>query len=175
MTDSATRPHCVFAHGSESGPWGTKIQRLAEVAGGYDFAVSSPDQQHLADATDRVVDLKRSAPSGSPLILVGSSMGGYVTAMASQALRPDGLFLMAPALYIDGFPGDPADCPRATTVVHGWQDDIVPVQSSIDFARARNARLHLVDDGHRLADSLDFLTDQFETLVQRCLGPSSSS
>ncbi|NNC22829.1 alpha/beta hydrolase [Salinisphaera sp. USBA-960] len=162
-------PHCVFAHGSESAPWGTKIQRLAEVAAPYDFEIASPDQQHLREATDRVADLKQNAPTGSPLVLVGSSMGGYVTAMACETLQPDALFLMAPAFYIDGFPGDPASCPEQTVVVHGWRDDVVPVASSIEFARARNARLHVLDDDHRLSESLDFLAQAFDAMLQRCL------
>ena len=34
------------------------------------------------------------------LILVGSSMGGYVSTVASVSLKPAGLFLMAPAFYM---------------------------------------------------------------------------
>ncbi len=169
MFDTEMLPHCVFAHGSESAPWGTKIQRLAKVAERYDFEVASPDQQHLTDATDRVEDFKQRAPAGSPLILIGSSMGGYVTAMACDTLQPDALFLMAPALYLEGFPGDPTGCPKHTVVIHGWQDEVVPVESSIDFARRHRAQLHVVADDHRLSASLEFLAQEFEALVQSCL------
>lgn len=169
MLDTAALPHCVFAHGSESAPWGTKIQRLAGVAETYDFEVSSPDQQHLSEASARLEDFKDNAPAGSPLILIGSSMGGYVTAMACEALKPDALFLMAPALYLEDFPGNPGVCPEQTVVIHGWRDDVVPVQSSIDFARPRRAQLHIVDDGHRLSDSLAFIAREFDSMIQRCL------
>ncbi|MGH8540495.1 MAG: alpha/beta hydrolase, partial [Stenotrophobium sp.] len=35
-----------FAHGKESGPWGTKITHLAEVARGHGYEVMSPDYSH---------------------------------------------------------------------------------------------------------------------------------
>ncbi len=40
-------------------------------------------------------------------------------------------------------------------IVHGWHDDIVPVENSIRFAREAGATLHIVDDGHRLAENID--------------------
>ena len=36
-------------------------------------------------------------------MLVGSSLGGHVSAAAAAALRPRGLFLLAPAFYMPGF------------------------------------------------------------------------
>jgi len=39
-------------------------------------------------------------------------------------------------------------------LVHGWEDDIIIPQSSIDFAREHKAELLLVQDGHRLKNSL---------------------
>ena len=89
----------VFAHGKESGPWGSKIQHLADIARAHGFAVESLDYSDLMDATARVERLLAHAPTGAPLVLVGSSMGGYVAAMACQTLAPDALLLMAPALY----------------------------------------------------------------------------
>jgi hypothetical protein len=39
-------------------------------------------------------------------------------------------------------------------VVHGWTDDVVPVEIGLRFARSQGATLHIVNDGHRLHDSL---------------------
>jgi len=44
----------LFAHGKESGPWGNKIQALAEVAKYYEYRVESPDYSDLPDANSRV-------------------------------------------------------------------------------------------------------------------------
>jgi hypothetical protein len=47
-------------------------------------------------------------------------------------------------------------------------DDIVPVDTAIRFARPRKASLHLIDDGHRLNDSLDVLGNLLAALLRRC-------
>lgn len=156
-----------FAHGKESGPWGTKITRLAEVARARGFEVQSPDYSHTHDPKERVAHLLKLAPRARTLVLVGSSMGGYVSAMACAALKPQALFLMAPALYFPGWDEDPEGCPKDTVVVHGWHDDIVPVDVGIRFARARGAALHLLDSGHTLNDRLDELSALFDGMLQR--------
>lgn len=170
MSMASDKPHIVFAHGKESGPWGSKILHLAAIAKQHGCTVESPDYQGIDDPRQRLAQLLKQAPTGSPLMLVGSSMGGYVSAMACESLRPACLLLMAPALYLDGYPGDPVACPDDTVVVHGWRDDTVPVGSSITFARPRGASLHLVDDGHRLAASIDFIGQCFTAQLRRCLG-----
>lgn len=164
-----TQPRVVFAHGSDSGPWGSKITHLASIARDCGYTVDSPDYSDLADASARVERLCALQPRGAPLVLYGSSMGGYVAAMASQTLQPQALFLLAPALYLPGYAGDPAACPHDTVVVHGWGDDVVSCERSLQFARPRQATLHLVNDGHRLVDSLDFISLCFERQLRRLL------
>ncbi|WP_293625314.1 YqiA/YcfP family alpha/beta fold hydrolase [Salinisphaera sp.] len=162
-----SEPRVVFAHGKESGPWGSKIQHLAAIARSQGFAVESLDYSDLMDASARVERLLAHAPTGTPLMLVGSSMGGYVAAMACEALAPDALLLMAPALYLEGYPGDPSHCPDDTVVIHGWDDDIVPLEGSYAFASARRAALHVVADGHRLAESIELIGELFSAQLQR--------
>ncbi|MGQ0587792.1 MAG: alpha/beta fold hydrolase [Gammaproteobacteria bacterium] len=157
----------VFAHGKESGPWGTKITRLAEVARARNFDVLSPDYSHTHDPKQRVAHLLELAPAARTLVLVGSSMGAYVSAMACAALKPQALFLMAPALYFPGWDEEPQDCPAATVVVHGWRDDVVPVDRALRFSRARGAALHLLDSGHTLNDQLEALSLLLDELLGR--------
>jgi len=166
------QPLVCFAHGKESGPWGTKITRLAEVARARGFAVLSPDYSHTHDPKERVAHLLRLAPQGAPLVLVGSSMGGYVSAMACAALKPQGLFLMAPALYFPGWDEEPAGCPAIAAVIHGWNDDIVPVERGIAYARRNGAALHVLNSGHTLNDQLPALALVFDDLLQRTLKAS---
>lgn len=156
-----------FAHGKESGPWGTKITRLAEVARARGFEVLSPDYSHTHDPKERVAHLLKLAPAARTLVLVGSSMGGYVSAMACARLQPRALFLMAPALYFPGWDEEPQGCPQDTVVVHGWRDDIVPVDVSLRFARERKAALHVLDSGHTLNDQLELLAELFDGLLKR--------
>lgn len=164
----------VFAHGKESGPWGTKITALAEVAKQRGYAVISPDYSHTHDPQERVAQLLALAPQArDSLVLVGSSMGGYVSAMACQALRPRALFLMAPALYFPDWDDEPEGIPALASVVHGWTDDIVPPERGIRFAQRHRAELHLLDSGHTLNDQLPTLSLLFDNLLQRAANKPS--
>jgi alpha/beta superfamily hydrolase len=152
MTTQKTPPRLVcFAHGKESGPWGTKITHLAEIARRRGYDVMSPDYSHTHD----------------PRVLAGSSMGGYVSAMACTALKPRALFLMAPALYFPGWDEEPTDIPKPCCVVHGWNDDVVDHRRGLDFADRHRAELHLLDSGHTLSDQLPALALLFGDLLDR--------
>lgn len=159
-----------FAHGKESGPWGTKITHLAQVARARGFEVMSPDYSRSHDPHERVSMLLTLAPRAKCLVLVGSSMGGYVSAMACATLRPQALFLMAPALYFPGWDQEPQACPLQTTVVHGWNDDVVPAERSLRFAQPRHAALHLLNSGHTLSDQLPLLAQLFDDFLQKARG-----
>ena len=152
----------LFSHGQESGPWGTKITALAQDAKDAGLAVDSIDYRGMADPADRAKKLiARMRESSDEILLVGSSMGGYVAVAAAQQQPAAGLFLMAPALAVPGWPklGETVSAPAF--IVHGWQDDIVPIEWSIDFARANHARLHLLNAGHSLTEALDEIRGLF--------------
>ncbi len=50
-----------------------------------------------------VAEIRGSGEAQSPVVLVGSSMGGHVSAAAAARLKPRGVFLLAPAFYMPGF------------------------------------------------------------------------
>jgi len=49
----------------------------------------------------------------------------------------------------------PQDVRCPTVIVHGWRDDIVPVDNAIRWAREHGAALHVLQSGHRLEDKID--------------------
>jgi pimeloyl-ACP methyl ester carboxylesterase len=148
-------PYVCFSHGKESGPWGTKIAAMADLARDRGLAVESLDYRGIDDPSARVARLvAHCGDIDRPLVLVGSSMGGHVAAAASAQL-PEvlGLFLIAPAFYMPGYESlTPEPRARRITIVHGWRDDVVPVANSIRFAARHRAGLHLIDGDHRLVD-----------------------
>ena len=85
-----------------------------------------------------------------------------VALKASAALSPDGLFLLAPAVYV-GLYSEEAPTPRASvcSVVHGWKDKVVSVDKVLRFARDHSLQLNLLDSGHRLNDQLPILETLF--------------
>lgn len=147
----------VFSHGKESGPWGSKITAMAAVVRDLGIAVESVDYRGLDDPAarvDRLIDVGKRF-EGS-LVLVGSSMGGHVAAAAAALLKPRGIFLLAPAFYMPGFEAHtPQDVACPTAIVHGWRDDIVPVDNSVRWARQHRAALHILDSDHRLEDKIE--------------------
>lgn len=157
----------VFAHGKESGPWGTKIKHLAETANAQGYEVISPDYRQQPDPDLRVAQLIELAPKARrAVVLAGSSMGGYVSAMAAGALAPDALFLIAPALYFPGYDREPPAPPALTRVVHGWGDDIVTPDKAIRYAAKHRVPLTLLDAGHTLNERLPELSDTLGELLE---------
>ncbi|HMH88823.1 MAG TPA: alpha/beta fold hydrolase [Steroidobacteraceae bacterium] len=146
----------VFSHGKESGPWGGKITAMAAVARDLNLAVESVDYRGMADPGRRVEKLVQVGRElEGPLVLVGSSMGGHVSAAAAARLTPRALFLLAPAFYMPGFEEHtPQEVAAPTAIVHGWRDEVVPVENSIRWAREHHATLHVLDSDHRLEDRI---------------------
>lgn len=159
-----------FSHGKESGPNGRKIQKLVEVGRSLGFATHSIDYTHLDNPDDRVKHLLKTIEADKPdgdLILVGSSMGGYVSLTAGAHLNPAGIFLMAPALYLPGYQAQAFHPACPVEIVHGWDDDIIPFEHSLRFAEKQKCTLHLVDDDHRLSHSLETLPVLFELFLKQ--------
>ena len=164
MEKALINRHVVFSHGQESGPWGRKISALAEVARSEGYEAHSVDYRGIDEPRARVAKLVDFCKELSgDLVLVGSSMGGYVAVASASLLHARGVFLMAPALFMEGLPElrqGVLDCPAA--IVHGWQDDVVPVEHSIRFAQAYRAALHLVDSDHSLHNQMRVIQYLFE-------------
>jgi pimeloyl-ACP methyl ester carboxylesterase len=149
----------VFSHGKESGPWGAKIKAMANVVGDLGGAVVSVDYRGMDDPTARVDKLVATAAAlEGGVVLVGSSMGGHVAAAAAVRVGARGVFLLAPAFYMPGFEEHtPHDVICPTAIVHGWGDDVVPVENSVRWAGEHRAALHVLDSGHRLEDQIDVI------------------
>lgn len=159
-----TSRYVVFNHGMDSTPWGVKIAALADVARAEGYTAESVDYRGVNDPRQRISMLVDACkPLQGDLVLVGSSLGAYVAAASAALLHARGLFLMAPAFYMQGLPDlrpGAVDCPIA--VVHGWRDEVVPVENAIRFAREYGATLHILDSDHRLHDKVRVIKYLFE-------------
>ena len=168
----------IFSHGKESGPWGNKIAALAEVAktldAGVEIEVESIDYTKTMDPNRRVEILTQNL-NRDDLILVGSSMGGYVSASAAQKYQVRGLFLMAPAFYMPGYDSQEFNsihCP--VTVIHGWGDEIIPYQHSVRFAQEQTANLIIVNSDHGLTSALLPLMSYFRLFLLEIVDKNKS-
>jgi predicted alpha/beta-hydrolase family hydrolase len=175
------RGHCILSHGFESGPDATKVTALAEVAERFGWTHERPDYSDLdakreigplGDVPQRLLRLRalaRTAAERGPLVLAGSSLGAYISARIALELFDDGLpmkalFLMAPPLTMGPLPA--LDAPRVPiSIIHGWDDELIPAMAVADWAHARRARLLMVDDGHRLSAHVQTSAEAFATLL----------
>ena len=164
-----------FSHGKESGPNGSKIQRLRAVAERLGLDSDSIDYRGMEDPEARVRKLlnalEQSKAESRSIILVGSSMGAYVSARVMHELQAPliaGAFLLAPAVYMPGY--ESADIvPESelpVAIVHGWNDDVVPWQNALRYAEQLKADCHLLPDEHRLMGCLDQLERLFEDFLR---------
>ena len=162
----------VFSHGQESGPWGTKIRAMAAMVEELGCKAESIDYQGIADPSERVDKLIAQCKGiDDTIILVGSSMGGHVATAAATRVGAAGLFVLAPAYYMEGYEEltpPPPDIPIC--IVHGWHDDIVPVDNSIRFARQSKATLHLVDGDHRLTANITEINGYLKRFIRQITG-----
>lgn len=167
--------HVIFSHGHLSSPASRKIQVLSPIAVEMGFEVEAIDYSDLQDDPHgRVARLEsRIAELAEPPILVGSSLGGLVSMAAAERHPVSGLFLMAPALYMeDRIPGGTVrenyqpKC-QNVMVVHGWCDDICPWEGSLKFARDSRASLHLIDADHRLEAALPMVGQLLQEFLRQ--------
>lgn len=157
----------VFSHGKESGPNGTKIKIMSEVAHSSGFKTTSIDYSRCKNANERVSLLKKHLGlyKEKNILLVGSSMGGYVSAVLANDCNLMGLFLLCPALYLQNKEYEIQDyLPKCKNieVIHGWNDEIVPYNNSIKFGKITGATVNLINDNHRLNQSYTFIAKRFE-------------
>jgi len=159
----------IFSHGQESGPWGSKIRAMAEQAKALGCEADSIDYQGIADPTERVQKLiAEAADIEDRLILVGSSMGGHVATAAAGRLGAAGLFVLAPAYFMEGYEELTPEPPTMPVcIVHGWHDDIVPVENSIRFAKQCAASLHLIDGDHRLTANIEEINEYLRFFIEK--------
>ncbi len=160
----------IYNHGKDSIPWGEKPLALAEVAKRQGFEFISPDYQASNDPDWRVKQLLALDVSGyESIVLVGSSMGAYVSTVAAEIIKPKGLFLIAPAFYLPGYARTEFKPGTANIeVFHGWQDDVVAPENAWRFCREHRARLHMLDADHRLLSILPMMVTAFERFLGDC-------
>ena len=169
-----TRYHVFLSHGRESHPNARKMQALKAVADSFHGVTTVVlDHQATKDPAERLAQMnaaiQNSGVSPDNVILAGSSMGGWVCAQTASAMPVLGCLLLAPAFGMPTYPNaNPILLAKNTLIIHGWDDETVPVGPVIETAQAQRLPLILLPDGHRLSDSMDRITDEFRGLLARC-------
>ena len=170
---STTNTVFIF-HGRDSSPNGQKIQMLAAVARLSGWKAVVPDFSKIKDPDERVgMFLENYIEPAGKIVLAGSSMGSYVAIEASKKIKPEALFLLAPAIYIKGYGvANPEPVADHITVIHGWDDKLIAPACAVRFADQFKTDLHLLNDGHELYESIPFIEKRFKDLLESHSGMS---
>ncbi|MFT4257523.1 MAG: hypothetical protein QM599_11265 [Pseudoxanthomonas sp.] len=175
------RGHCILSHGFESGPDATKVTALAEVAERLGWTHERPDYTdldarreagELGDVPARLARLLQLAQVAAArghgngnVVLAGSSLGAWISAQVSLQVPSKGLFLMAPPIWpATERAMQAAEVP--VSIIHGWDDELIPADQVVQWAQARRAKLLLVNDGHRLSDHVAASAQAFAALLE---------
>jgi len=123
---------------------------IGQSAGAWDEGRGEVDDAMAVIAAERT--------AGLPLVLAGFSFGGYVASQAAARLAEtaaaEHLVLIAPAT--SRF--DVAQVPAGTVIVHGESDDVVPLASTLDWARPQHLPVTVVPGvGHFFHGQLPLL------------------
>lgn len=165
--------HVFLSHGMESGPGGTKIQAMKTVAEQSPGVIAQAvDHRSSKDPAVRLQQMKAAmADAGADpqrTILVGSSMGGWVCAQTSAEVAVLGCFVLAPALALEGYPQSrPQIGAKFSQIIHGWEDDVVPVAPVLELAREQRIPILVLNDGHRLENSVPVIVNEFRQFLLR--------
>ncbi|KNZ31322.1 MAG: alpha/beta hydrolase [Methylibium sp. NZG] len=85
-----------------------------------------------------VIEAHRAQGGSAEFVLAGFSFGAYVASQAAsrlpQAHQPQRMVLVGPSTQKQQMPAVPAD----TLVIHGEADEVVPLSSTLDWARPQS-------------------------------------
>jgi len=169
------RGRIILSHGSGSSPDATKVSALAALAESLGWRTQRPDYRsddargHAASVAPRIARLRATVESlDAPPVLVGSSMGAFVSGLVSLDVPVAGLLLLATPSGIPGY-ARPFDlCAGVPAMlVHGWRDEVCPLDGVQAFAGRRRLPLLVLDDDHRLGSSMDAIAAQFRLLLDQ--------
>jgi hypothetical protein len=91
-----------------------------------------------------------------PLVLAGFSFGSFVQTHVARRLPPQRMVLVGPA--VNRFPAETV--PSDTLVIHGEEDDVVPLAAVLDWARPQSLPVVVVPGvGHFFHGRLNLLAD----------------
>ncbi|HZX71806.1 MAG TPA: alpha/beta hydrolase [Rhodanobacter sp.] len=169
------RGQIILSHGSESSPDATKVSALAALAESLGWRTQRPDygsddaRGYAGSVAPRIARLRATIEAlDAPPLLVGSSMGAFVSGLVSLDVPVAGLLLLATPSEIPGYARKldlRTDGP--TLLIHGWRDDVCPLSGMQTFAAARRLPLLVLDDDHRLGSSMDMIAAQFLHLLEQ--------
>ena len=169
------RGQVILSHGSDSGPDATKVSVLAALAESLGWRTQRPDYRtddargHAGSVAPRIARLRATIEAlDTPPLLVGSSMGAFVSGLVTLDVPVAGLLLLATPSEIPGY-ARTFDLARGvpTLLIHGWRDEVCPLPGVYAFSARHRLPMLVLDDDHRLGASMDAIVAQFRQMLEQ--------
>jgi len=166
-----------YIHGYLSSPDGAKGTLFSNKlqAKAIQYRDVPPEELVVSDCLEKISE---AIGDDTSAVLIGSSLGGFLAAKTAQLTHVSKLILINPAIIppsvdislIDDMPQrileDMQDEKLFLSTIDsdiillvGTNDDLVPNEWSVEFAKAQEARLHFFHDDHRFSTYLPHLPD----------------
>ena len=165
-----------YLHGYQSDPFSEKgtLLRKTLQAVPITYRDGAPEDIVISECLSRIYDVIK---KDQQTVLIGSSLGGFLAA-ATALIHPNvkQLILLNPAIIppqtdlhtVQGMPYrileemmDPRlfeqKIPASITILRGTNDDVVPDDWIVCFAKAQQATIQLYNDDHRFSRNLQKL------------------
>jgi len=175
-----------YLHGYQSSPFSEKGTLLKETlhAIPITYRNGAPEDLVISECLSRISDVIQ---KDEQVVLIGSSLGGFLAA-ATALTHPNvtQLILLNPAIIpprtdLHTVPGMPYRIleemmdPRlfeqkisaSITILRGTNDDVVPDDWVVCFAKAQQATIQLYNDDHRFSKNLQKLPVIISELLQK--------
>lgn len=159
----------IYSHGRVGAPGSRKAAVITATARSLGYEILEVDYVGVDLPADRVRLCESiCAKTNSNLVFAGSSMGAYVSVELADRFPTVGLFLIAPAFYLEGYPNQTprTRCPNIQ-IMHGWRDSVVAPENAFRFAEAHKARIEFVDDDHHMLNHVEYIADQFAQFLKQ--------
>lgn len=149
----------VYCHGLQGHPLGKKCFAIEQYHG---QRIIAPDLRNL-ELDEQIAAAEEATRDFSEMTLIGSSFGGLVAALLYQyySERFKNYLLLAPALHHERAQ-EIDSVPEQGAIIYGSEDDRIPFIPIRTFAHRFNLELIIVEDDHRLHQSLDTINLKIE-------------
>lgn len=158
----------IYSHGKFSGPAGNKAQLIRKLADRANMSFVPIDYTGMLNPDQRVsklLDSYNEMPERQT-ILIGSSMGAYVSIVGSFFIKPLGIFAISPAIGLNGYLiKNPTPNALHKAIIHGSNDELISQEIVKKYASEHHFHLDLIDGNHSLKEHLAAIENSLKTFL----------
>ena len=172
-----------YIHGYQSSPESEKGRLFKEKLGAIPvkYRDCKPEDLVIKECIDRI---KSIISKDKDIVLIGSSLGGYLAAKVALEIKINGLILLNPAIVPPDASKKDIDLPKRILdemkderlfktklksdifILCATEDKVVPRDWILGFAMAQEAKVMFIKDDHRFSKNMKKLPDIISKIIK---------